>query len=174
MTLLDRVLLVLLGDEGTEPSAAGGSWGCCAGPESPRQGAAVAGASGGCSGEACLGTSVAAGALRPLRQRLAVVVPALVRLVQPEVEVLLVLRPLHRALRLALEARLLSFAASASGAFAGALQLLVTWSWDNPAAVLAVLAHSEVLLAAAAAAGDRLLPGVGRKGGSLSVPGQAA
>ncbi len=129
---------------------------------------------------------MALGAHHPLRQlHLAVVVPALVRLVRAGAGVLLVLQYLHQVHRLVLEAHPLNFAAavaaaavdvavaaSAAASFAGSLQLLVTWSWSSLAAGLA---HPVVLLAAAE---DplRLHPqaGVGKRGGSLAVPGQAA
>lgn len=162
------------------PSAVGDSWDCCAGPESPHRGVAAAGASGGCSGEACLGMSVAAGDHHPLRQlHLAVVAPALVRLVQAGVEVL---QCLHQALHLVLDAQPLNFAAavaaasaSDAAAFAGALQLLGTWSWGSLAAGLAVLAHLVVLLAAAGAPLHlHLQAGAGKRGVCLVVPGQAA
>lgn len=114
---------------------------------------------------------------------LAAAAPALVRLVQVGAGVLLVLQYLHRALRLVLEAHPLNSAAAAAvavvaasasdaGAFAGSLQLLVTWSWGSFAADLAVLAHPVVL---PAAAGDRLhLQTEVEKGVSLALPGQAA
>lgn len=163
------------------PSAVGDSWDCCDGLETPHQGAAAAAASGGCSGEACLGTSV--GAHHPLPPlHLAVVALALVRLVLAGVEVLLVLQCFHQALHLVLDAHPSYFAAAAAaasasdaGAFAVALPLLVTWSWGSLAAGLAVLAHPVVLLAVA---GDPLRlhhqAGVGKMGVFLVVPGQAA
>lgn len=180
MTLLDQVLPVPGdGGEGTAPSAVGDSWDCCAGLESPHQGAAAAGASGGYSGASCLGKFATVGARHQLHL---VVAPVLVHLVQAGVEVLLVLQYLHQALHPVLDARLLNFvaavvaAATASDAeaSAGALQLPVTWSWGSPAAGLAVMAHPVVLLAA----GDpqQLHPqaGVGKRGVSLVVPGQVA
>lgn len=114
----------------------------------------------------------------------AVAAPALVHLVQAVMEVLLVLRHCHQALHLVLDAHPLNSAAAAAavaasasdvGAFAGVLQLLVTWSWGSLAAGLAVLAHPVVLLAAA---GDllhlHLQAGVEMRGVVLVVPGQAA
>lgn len=118
---------------GTEPSAAGDSLDCYAALEIPLQGAAAAGASGGCSDEACLGSSVAVVAHHLLRQlHLAVVAPAPFHLVQAGEEVL---QHLHWALHLVLEDHPLNFAAAAVAAsasdveaFAGSLQPLVTWS----------------------------------------------
>lgn len=160
------------------PSAAGDSWDCCAELESPHQDAAAAGASGGCSEEACLAMSVAVVAPHPLHQpHFAVVAPALVHLVLAGVGVLLVLQCLHLALHPVLDAHPLNSAAavaaasaSDAGAFAGGLQLLVTFG--IPAAVLAVLAHPVVLLAV----GDplHLQAGVEKREASLVVPGQAA
>lgn len=184
MILLDQVLPVLGGGEGNEPSVVGDSWDCCGGLESPHQGAAAAAAaraSGGCSGEACLETPAALWGHHSLRQlHLVVVVPALVHLGQAEVEVLLVLQ-LHQALHLVLEAHPLNFAAavvaasaSDAGAFAGALQLLVTWSLSSPAAGLVVLAHPVVLLAAVDPLHFLLQAGVVKRGVFLAVPDQAA
>lgn len=183
MTLLDQVLLVLV-DGGTAPSAVGDSWDCCAGLESPHQGAAAAaaaGAFGGCSGEACFGKSEAVVVHYPLPQLQLVVVVAhvLVHLVLAGEEVLLVLQCFHQALHLVLDAHPLHSAAAASAfdveAFAEALQLLVTWSWGTLVVGLAALAHPVVHLAAA---GDPLLlhhqAEVGKMGISQVVPGQAA
>lgn len=163
------------------PSAAGGSWDCCAELESPHQDAAAAGASGGCSEEACLATSVAVVAPHHLHQpHFAAVAPVLVHLVLAEVGVLLVLQCLLLALHPVLDAHPLNSAAavaasaSDAGAFAGGLQLLVTWSWGSPAAGLAVLAHLVVLLAVGDPLHLHLQAGVGKREASLVVPGQAA
>lgn len=162
------------------PSAAGDSWDCCAELESPHQDAAAAGASDGCSEEACLASSVAMVAPHPLHQpHFAVVAPVLVHLVLVGVGVLLVLQCLHLALHLVLDAHPLNSAAAAAsasdvGAFAGGLQLLVTWGWGSPAAGLAVLAHLVVLLAVEDPLHLHLQAGVGKREASLVVPGQAA
>lgn len=114
--------------------------------------------------------------------QLAVVVPALVLLVQAGAEDLLVLQPLHQALHLVLEAHPLYFAAAVAaasasdadaGAFAGALQLLATWSWCSLAGP-AVLARPVVLLAAEDPPHLPLQAGIVKRGVSLVVPDQAA
>lgn len=178
---MDPVLLVL-GGGGTAPSAAEDSWDCCGELESPRPGAAAVGASGGCSGAACSGMSVAVGDPHSLRQLHPVVVaPALVHLVQTGAEVLLVC--LHLVLHLVLEAHPCCSAAAAAAvvasvvasAAAGALQLPGTWSWGNPAVDPSVLPHPEVLLAAAGGPLHlHLQPEVVKRGVSLVVPDLAA
>lgn len=152
--------------------------------ENPHQGAAAAGASGGCSGEAFLELSVGVGAHHLLQHHLAAVDPALVLPVQVEVEGLLVLLHLRPALRLVLVSLPLDFAAavvvasaSAAGSSAEVLQLLERWCPGSPAAGLIVLVHPVALLAAVAAEDPlhlHLQPGIGKRGVSLPVPVQTA
>lgn len=140
--------LLVLGGGGTVPMAVGGSWDCYAGLESRCRGAAAATASDGCSGEACLETTVTVGARHPLPQlHLAAVAPVLVHLAPAEVEVLPV--PVHHLARLSDFAAVAAASASDAAAFAVALQRPVTWSWGRLAAGLAVPAYPVVLLVAA-------------------------